>query len=1470
MLLRRPFSRLIEAHFRPRRRPIRRDSLRLEWLEDRSTPSGATAGQVQPAYGDLPMSFEVNVGQTASQVRYLAQGSGYSLFLTGQGAVLSLTPPAPTPAAGSTPTSTTGVALAMNLLGSNPQATATGLDKLAGTSNYFIGNDPSQWHTNVANYGQVEYQNIYNGINLVYYGNQRQLEYDFVVAPGTHPGLIELEFQGQDGISLDARGDLVLHTASGDVLQNAPVVYQEVNGVREAVTGQFVLLGRNQVGFQIGSYDPSLPLTIDPTLSYSTYLGNVYDDYGRGIAVDSAGSAYLTGYTSSRLFPTTNGAFQTSFSGTTYDTFVTKLNADATALAYSTFIGGNNEVDAYGVAVDNSGNAYITGVTTATNLPVTSGAFQTALAGTSNAFVTKLNATGTALVYSTYLGGNQNDLAGGIAVDSSGSAYIIGSATSTNFPTTAGAFQTSNPNTSGNDSAFVSKLNAAGSALIYSTYLGGSTSDVGYGIAVDGAGNAYVCGNTKSTDFPTTAGAFQTSHATDGGILDGFVSKLNTSGTGLIYSTYLGGNGNDHAQGIAVDAAGDAYVTGYATSGNFPTTAGAFQTTRNGVANGFVTKLNSSGTALGYSTYLGGSGSDAGLAIAVDSAGYAYVAGETNSTNFPTTSGTFQTSLGGTQNTFVTRLNTTGTALLYSTYLGGNSSDTAQGIAVDGSGNAYMTGFTDSSNFPTTTGVYRSTYRGRNDVILAKFNLATPTTTSLSDKGPNPSFQSQAVTFTVQVSPAVPDGELVRLEDVSHGNVVVGTGSLSNASVDITVSSLAVGVHNLVAVYGGDDNFVGSTSSQVAQTVTSLAEWQGYAGTPQHSALSTVGSQPLNAIHWQTPVDLHPQYNGNELLIHYGSPAITTANTVIVPVKTGTSGGFEVEAFDGTTGSVLWTHTTDYKLPPYPDWTPSYSPALTPADRYYFAGNGGTVYYIDNPDSPNAAVSGQIAFFGTANYTANPSAYNGTVFINTPITADSAGNIYFGFQVTGTNPLGLKSGIARIAADGSATWIAAAATVTVTSGNPSVSKVVDNSAPALSNDGSTLYVAVNNGNSAVSNYGYLVELDSTTLAPRASVVLKDPGTGDFAYLPDDGTASPTVGPDGEVYMGVLENPFPHYNDRGWLLQFSGNLAVEKTPGAFGWDDTVSIVPASMIPSYTGSSTYLLMTKYNNYASIGNGDGLNQIAILDPNDSENCPVTGSASMQVMDEVKTILGQTPDPVYDQKYPGAVREWCINSAVVDPATDSVLAGSEDGKLYRWDLTTNSFTQVITLTTGLGEAYTPTLIGADGTVYAINNATLFAVGKYETTTTLTATGPNPSQSGVAANFTGTVTATGGSAISGEKVSIEDASNGNAVVATPTVTNGAFSFSLSSLSVGDHNLFAVYSGDAANSPSQSAEVTQTVLSSFQVVELGGNPKRGSHYLRRPGQRSLHPPVRQSGRLAGAQPTSPSWVRTRARRRGRW
>lgn len=477
--------------------------------------------------------------------------------------------------------------------------------------------------------------------------------------------------------------------------------------------------------------------------------------------------------------------------------------------------------------------------------------------------------------------------------------------------------------------------------------------------------------------------------------------------------------------------------------------------------------------------------------------------------------------------------------------------------------------------------------------------------------------------------------------------------------------------------------------------------WFGFGRDAQHSSVGAIATQSLDRILWQTPVDTAPTYSGSALLAHYGSPVITSKNTVIVGVKTSSTGEFRLEARTGTTGSLVWSGPSDHVPPSGSNWFPSFNLVLTSANRLYAPGAGGRLWMRNDADSVSDLLQ-SVTFFGSAAYDSAPSAFNASVFINTPLTADAAGNVYFGFVVTGSNPANLRSGIARITPTGTGSWVSASAAAQ----DPGIAKVATNSAPALSNDGRTLYVLV--GDAPLSGFipgGRLLALDAATLTTQASVRLIDPASGTPAWVNDNGTASPMVGSDGDVYVGVLEANPPSHHFTGWLLHFNANLSQTKIPGAFGWDNTPSVVPASMVPAYTGPSSYLLLSKYNNYKQAG-GDGGNRVAILDPNQSQADKILGTT---VMKEVMTQLGPTSDPAN----PGGVTEWCINVAAVDPSTRSVLMNNEDGYLYRWDLGANTLSQRLRLNSGVGQAYTPTIIGPDGAVYSINNAVLVVAGR-------------------------------------------------------------------------------------------------------------------------------------------------------------
>jgi alpha-tubulin suppressor-like RCC1 family protein/Leucine-rich repeat (LRR) protein len=782
--------------------------------------SGAKSNQANPAakarlaesYGKLPLSFEANAGQTDPKVKFVARGQGYNLFLTPTEAVLALSRPKAASSNHQTnggmknavgnarklPEQETAV-LRMKLLNGNVSPKIIGLNQLPGKSNYFIGNDSKQWHRDVSSFEKIEYQSVYRGIDIVYHGSERQLEYDFVVAPAANPAEITLVFEGTEKISVNAEGDLVLSTLGGDVYQHKPQVYQEEHGIRRTIAGKYQIKGKSRVGFQIATYDLSRPLVIDPVLSYSTYLGGSEADRGTGIALDLSGNAYVTGSTTSADFPATN-AVQPG-NGGSFDSFVTKLNTSGSSRIYSTYLGGSGEDVGNGIAVDLFGNAYVTGYTLSTDFPTTN-AVQPGSGGGYDAFVAKLNPSGSSRIYSTYLGGSDNDIGNGIAVDLSGNAYVTGR-TRTNFP----ILNAVQPTQGGSDDAFVTKLNPSGSAKIYSTYLGGNGEDSGNGIAVDLSGNAYMTGYTSSTNFPTL-NAIQPGQ---GGSLDAFVTKLNPSGSARIYSTYMGGNGDESGNGIAVDVSGNGYVTGYTSSTNFPT-LNAIQPGQSGSFDAFVTKLNPSGSARIYSTHLGGSGNEFGNGIAADSSGNAYITGFTTSTDFPTMYAV-QPGNGGIYDAFVTKLNPSGSAKIYSTYLGGTINEFGNGIAVDPSGNAYVTGYTTSTNFPTLNAIQPGN-GGSSGAFLTK--LTAEAACSTPSFGAATNFSVASLPFAMAQSDFNNDGNMdLAVTNFSSNSVSVLLGDGNGSFGPATPYNVGIGPVHLAV---GDFNNDGRSDLAVANT----------------------------------------------------------------------------------------------------------------------------------------------------------------------------------------------------------------------------------------------------------------------------------------------------------------------------------------------------------------------------------------------------------------------------------------------------------------------------------------------------------------------------------------------------------------------------------------------------------------------------------------------------------------------------
>lgn len=713
------------------------------------------ARDVVPNYGQIPMSFERNQGQADARVKFLARGHGYTLFLTGDEAILkfgdtSQVRHAPQASARQSRPDV----LRMKLVDVAENAMAEGLEQLPGRSNYFVGNDPKKWRTGVANYAKVQYRDVYPGIDLVYYGKQSQFEYDFVVAPGADPDAIQLEVShdASNQLQIDSTGTLVVDPAR-DVRFHKPVIYQTTNGKRQIVDGRYKLLAANRVGFEISNYDKTKALVIDPVVGYSSFLGGSGADAidSVSIAIDSAGNAYVASGTMSTDFPVTAGSAQGGYAGGPPicdqgsnfcgDAFVTKINPTGTAIVYSTYLGGSNSDYAFGLAVDASGNAYVTGLTDSTNFPVTPGAFQPVFGGTTpicdeyvcgDTFVTKLNSTGSALIYSSYLGGSGNEHAEAIAVDAQGSAYVTGDTGSSNFPTTPGAFQTQfkgadvcqsrSGATIPCHNAFLSKVNASGTQLVYSTYLGGTGSDGGSALVVDGLGRATSAGGTCSADFPVTANAFQPANH---GSCDVYLSTFNATGSKLLYSTFFGGSAYEGTFAAAIDSSQNIYLSGLTYSNDFPVTPGAYQTVAAGNGDAFVAKFNprlSGAASLVYSTYIGGSQGDFGIGVAVDSAGNAYTAGQTTSTDFPLVS-PVQAILNGKSDVFVAELNPQGSALVYSTYLGGSGAELSDYIASDPSGNVYVVGWTQSPDFPTTPRSFQPAYGGgTTDLFVTKIS----------------------------------------------------------------------------------------------------------------------------------------------------------------------------------------------------------------------------------------------------------------------------------------------------------------------------------------------------------------------------------------------------------------------------------------------------------------------------------------------------------------------------------------------------------------------------------------------------------------------------------------------------------------------------------------------------------------------------------------------------------------------------
>jgi hypothetical protein len=798
--------------------------------------------------GKLPLRFERNQGQLDKRAEFIARGPGYTLFLGDNEAVFTLQ--GPSRVTGADPVRSAGAehqsaVMRMQLLGADQAARPVGVEELPGKSNYYVGNDPAKWRTHVPAYGKVKYQGIYPGIDLVYYGNQRQLEYDFVVSPGADPKAIRLAIvettdsqpTAQTPWNIDGQGDLVARSGEDEVRFHKPVVYQSAaDGRRIPVEGQFLLSRTGEVSFDVTKYDHGKPLVIDPTLAYSTFLGGSADEAANGLAVDASGNIYLTGSTTSADFPTVP-LQSPAGSG---DCFVAKISADGSALDYASYLGGNSVDYCNGIGVDAAGNAYVAGSTYSTDFPVKN-AFQSASAGAGDAFVAKINSDGS-LGYSTYLGGSLSDSAASIVVDSTGMAYVAGSTESADFPIRfalqsvhgGAGFEIYSPNLD----AFVSKIDPSG-ALVFSTFLGGSNfysqgDDYALRVALDPAGNIYVGGGTSSSDFPTKNAAqpaLANIPTSGGGDYDAFVTKISGDGSTLLYSTYLGGGDTDRARGIAADAAGNAYASGITCSSDFPLKKPLQSALP--VCSGFVAKIDTSQSgpaSLLFSTLLGGT-NDQGYGtsswdLALDAVNNVYVVGHTSATNFPTTADALQTSLSGPDTAFVAKINPDIPQLLYAGYLGGAATQIAHDVVVSGA-SVYVSGYTYSTDFPTTPGALQPTLHGSSDAFVVKLAftplavLPLPIRQALFLAGSGSSNFTitssdgfnQTVTFDVTGRPAG-----MTVSPTHFALTPPPNGSVSQALSFAVGPSVTPGVYTLRVIEQGTTDFVPITVNVAAST----------------------------------------------------------------------------------------------------------------------------------------------------------------------------------------------------------------------------------------------------------------------------------------------------------------------------------------------------------------------------------------------------------------------------------------------------------------------------------------------------------------------------------------------------------------------------------------------------------------------------------------------------------------------------
>jgi hypothetical protein len=974
-----------------------------------------------PHFARLPLGFEPNEGQADTATKFLAHGDGYSLSLRPNGARFVLRASAQAPRQAELPSAhgsalapdkagrlrAEAVAFEMELLGANAQPRIAATGQLPGTVNYLLGNDPAHWRAQIPTYARVEYRSVYPGIDMVYYGTQARLEYDFVIGPGANPQSIRLKYPGADGLRLARNGDLLFSVAEHETRQLAPVIYQEkMAGARTSVRGNYVLFAHNEVGFRVSGYDHQLPLIVDPALIYSTFLGGTGADSANALAIDTAGNTYIAGSTSSTDFPTTAGALQPNdptpaSNPLVSHAFVSKLNPAGTALVYSTYLGGTTAGAFFpvpqefvtAIAIDPSGNVFLGGQTAATDFPTTPGSLQPTIPGcgpgplflnSCDGFVAELNSAGSALVYSTYLGGSAEEGISGLARDPNGAIYVTGTTLSTDFPTTPGALKTTF--TPGGRfplfNGFVTKIDPSQSGragLVYSTYLGGSDAR-GSTIAVDPMGEAFVTGAATSADFPVTPGAF---HSTGNSTF--YVAKLNAAGSALVYAATIGGQNTflssvfNVSNAIAIDGSGSAYIVGTTDTSDFPVTPGAFQASIPGGGSAFATKLNPSGGALVYSTFLGGTVPrgvnfdqfDTANAITVDAALNAYVTGSTRANDFPTSAVTLEPACGrngsclidtvnghDVGNAFVTELNPAGSGLVFSTFLGGSVNDQGRAIAVDGFGNVFVAGSTTSCDFTTTPGAFQTSATACDRAFVSELSVSAPGAAAALTPG-SINFRPEAVGVAApQVTAMLTNRGNANLiissiafnggAEFSQGNNCPATLAPA-ASCTFTLGFTPMALANFTGKLSVTDNAVGSPH---------FANLAGQGGTPEatlSSASLTFGSQVLNSASASQPITIT---NGGSADLQVGS--IITAGDFAQTNDCGAS----VATNGKCTVNVSFTPTALGAR----NGTVTIKDNATNSPQIVLLGGTGTDFTLSTPSASATITAGQVAKY-TVNVT---------------------------------------------------------------------------------------------------------------------------------------------------------------------------------------------------------------------------------------------------------------------------------------------------------------------------------------------------------------------------------------------------------------------------------------------------------------------------------------------------------------------